>query len=114
MIRKTLLMLTLIALGLSACKEVHLKGHDAWTEGETQGRDWVSKLKWGEYSDDYYVDKVATRKANEDAEVEDKDQFIQGFRDGASEGDCKKFLFEQKTGREIVKKYGLPTIDLYK
>jgi hypothetical protein len=95
---------TLTASGfllLAACEPLHLKGHDAWVEGETQGRDWVSKLEWGKYSSDYYVDKVANRKANEDADVEDENQFIQGFLAGASEGDCNKSLFEQKAGAEI-------------
>ena len=111
---KTILKLgltTITATGflfLAACEPVQLKGDDAYREGHSQGRDWAfNHLKDDDSIYNYYVDKVANRKANEDSEVVDKNQFIEGFTDGATEGEQKKREIELAVVAKVLHENGL-------
>jgi len=83
---------------------LHIKGHEAHIRGEEAALSWVNDLDWGKRSTDYYTDQVAAKHATADTDVDDKAQYIAGFLQGCMEGDCRKSVWEDKTGREIWNK----------
>ena len=98
-----------VPIAIAVNQPKHLQGHAAWVEGQSRGSDWVSELDSGEDSSNYYLDKVAARKAAEDGDADDKDQFIQGFIEGAHQADCRRALVEWQTVREWGQKNGIRT-----